>query len=90
MIRVIFTRILLFLLPFALYAIYLFLLRWRPNVARPATPWTALFIAGLALVVLSFVVLGLTEGESTQGVYIPPHAVNGKVIPGHVEKTPAR
>ena len=39
----------------------------------------ALFVSGLALVVASFVYVGLTEGESTQGRYVPPHVVNGKV-----------
>jgi hypothetical protein len=34
------------------------------------------------------VYLGLTEGEGTKGTYVPAHAVDGKVIPGHVEKTP--
>jgi hypothetical protein len=33
-------------------------------------------------------VLGLTEGESTEGVYIPPHVVDGKIVPGHIEKKP--
>lgn len=88
MIRIVLTRLALFLLPFAFYGLYLLLLRWRPNATRPPTPWTPLFIAGLLLVVLSFVVLGLTEGESTQGVYIPPYVENGKIIPGHVEKKP--
>jgi hypothetical protein len=45
-------------------------------------------IAGLALVAASFVYLGLTEGDSTTGKYVPAHVVNGKVVPGHVEKTP--
>lgn len=88
MIRILLSRLALFLLPFALYGIYLFLLRWRPNAVRRPTPWTPLFIAGLLLVILSFVVLGLTEGESTEGVYIPPHQVDGKIVPGHVEKKP--
>lgn len=88
MIRIILTRLALFLLPFALYGLYLFLLRWRPDIARPQTPWTGLFIAGLSLVVMSFVVLGLTEGESIEGVYIPPHVENGKIVPGHVEPKP--
>jgi hypothetical protein len=88
MIRIVLTRVALFLLPFALYGLYLLLLRWRPNAVRPQTPWTPLFIAGLTLVVLSFVVLGLTEGESTEGVFFPPLVVDGKIVPGHVEKKP--
>jgi hypothetical protein len=85
MIRIAFTRLLLFLLPFALYGVYLLLLRWRPNATRPQTPWTPLFIAGLLLVVLSFVFLGLTEGGTTEGVYVPPNAIDGKIVPGHFE-----
>jgi hypothetical protein len=88
MIRIILTRLALFLLPFALYGLYLFLLRWRPHAVRPQTPWTPLFIAGLSLVILSFIVLGLMEGDSTEGVYIPPHVVDGKIVPGHVEEKP--
>jgi len=86
MIRIILTRLLLFLLPFALYALYVYLLRFRPNSSRPQTPWTPLFIAGLSLVVLSFLVLGFTEPQNMEGTYVPPHAVNGKVVPGHFEK----
>jgi hypothetical protein len=88
MIRIVLTRLALILLPFALNGLYLLLLRWRPNAVRPQTPWTPLFIAGLSLVILSFLVLGLTEGDSTKGVYIPPHVVDGKIVPGHIEKNP--
>jgi Family of unknown function (DUF6111) len=84
MIREIGERALLFLVPFAIYGVYLLLvLRQRPT--RPPTPWALLFITGLILFVASFVYVGLTEGETTKGVYIPPHEVNGKIVPGHVE-----
>jgi hypothetical protein len=87
MIREIGERALLFLVPFAIYGVYLLLvLRQRPT--RPPTPWALLFIAGLVLFVASFVYVGLTEGETTKGVYVAPHEVNGKIIPGHVETTP--
>ena len=87
--RIIVERVLLFLAPFAIYGIYLLLmLRQRPTPMRPPTPWALLFISGLLLVVASFVYVGLTEGESTKGVYVPPHEVNGKIVPGHVEKGP--
>jgi hypothetical protein len=84
MMRQAFLRVLLFLLPFALFSIYAFLLN-RRGAARPVTPWTLLFVVGLGLVIASFVIVGLTEGESTQGVYVPPHAENGHIVPGHVE-----
>lgn len=85
MIRVLALRALLFAVPFAIYGAYLLLSRARSIVPTHDTPWTALFISGLALVVASFVYLGLTEGESTQGLYVAPHVVNGKIVPGHVE-----
>jgi Family of unknown function (DUF6111) len=86
MIRVLAVRVLLFAVPFAIYGAYLLVSRARSIVPTHDTPWTALFISGLALVVASFIYVGLTEGESTQGRYVPPHVVNGKVVPGHVEK----
>jgi hypothetical protein len=86
MIRVILTRILLFALPFALYGSWLALNRVRAKTPGPHTPWTSLIVAGLALVAASFIYVGLTEGESTSGTYVPPHVENGKIVPGHVEK----
>ncbi len=87
MMRSAFLRALLFLLPFALFTLYAFLIQRRGH-ARPATPWTLLFVAGLGLVIASFVLLALTEGETTKGVYVSPHLVNGKIVPGHVEQEP--
>lgn len=86
MTRIILERMLLFAVPFALYGIYLMLMRMRPppNTAR-ATPWTMLFIAGLSLFALSFLVWGFTEGEPTTGRYVAPHMVNGEVVPGYVQ-----
>jgi phosphoglycerol transferase MdoB-like AlkP superfamily enzyme len=89
--RVIFERFLLFGVPFIVYGGYLVLLRFfPPQPARPH-PWTVLFIAGLSLFALSFIVWGITEGEPTTGTYVAPHVVNGKIVPGYVvppEKKP--
>ncbi len=84
--RLLVTRLALFLLPFALY--YAFHLLTLRVPKHRLTPWTALVIAGLALVAGSFVYLGLTQGESTAGKYVPAHVVNGRIVPGHIEKTP--
>ncbi|HEY1837971.1 MAG TPA: DUF6111 family protein [Rhizomicrobium sp.] len=84
MIREIGERALLFLVPFAIYGVYLLLI-WRQRPNRPPTPWALLFITGLILFVASFVYVGLTEGESTKGVYVAPHVANGKIVPGHVD-----
>ena len=82
MIRMLIFRLVLFLVPFGLYGLYLFLVH-RSNPNRPATPWTVLFIAGLLLVVGSFVYTGLADKDVHRGVYVPPHAVDGKIVPGH-------
>lgn len=84
--RFLVTRVALFLLPFVIYFAFLLLSPVVPQ--RRLTPWIALVIAGLILVAGSFVWLGLTEGWSTGGRYVPAHEVGGKVVPGHVEKTP--
>ena len=76
--------VLLFLLPFALYALYL---RFRPvdENATPANhPWTLLVISGLTLVAASFVFWGLFENANQRGVYVPPHMEDGRLVPGRV------
>ena len=85
MTRTVIIRFCLFALPFALYALYLLTARGRRNVPARHHPWVPLTIAGLILVVLSFLVWGFTEGEPTGGVYVAPNLVNGKIVPGHVE-----
>jgi len=86
MIRLLVLRALLFLVPFAIYGGYLLLVRARAIIPTHDTPWTWLLVAGLSLVAASFFYVGFTEGESVQGHYVPPHVVNGKIIPGHVEQ----
>ena len=81
----IFFEILLFLLPFALYGVYLRLSKRDAETPARPHPWTILFISGLVLVAASFVIWGVTEGAGEQGVYIPPHVENGRVVPGRVE-----
>ena len=86
MTRIILERLLLFAVPFALYAIYVALMQLRPPAATARqTPWTMLFIAGLSLFALSFIVWGITEGEPTTGRYVAPHVVNGQIVPGYVQ-----
>jgi hypothetical protein len=86
MIRTLAIRTLLFAAPFAIYGLYYALMRQTRAQNTPATPWSLLFIAGLSLVAASFIFVGLTEGEPTNGVYVPPHEVNGHVVSGHMEK----
>lgn len=87
MIRRLLFDLLLFLLPFGLYGIYWRLARRNAADPRPH-PWLALFVSGLMLVAASFVWWRVTEGAGTEGVYVPPKNVDGRIVPGHVEKKP--
>jgi heme/copper-type cytochrome/quinol oxidase subunit 3 len=85
MVRRILFEMLLFLLPFALYASYLKLSKYDAEKPAQPYPWTVLFVSGLLLVAASFVVWGVTQGAGQQGVYVPPHLENGQVVPGRVD-----
>ncbi|HXJ02140.1 MAG TPA: DUF6111 family protein [Micropepsaceae bacterium] len=90
MIRRIFFEMLLFLLPFALYGAYWRLSKREETAPAPRHPWTILFASGLVLVAASFLFWGITEGSGEQGKYVPPHVVDGRVVPGHVEPATAK
>ena len=87
MIRPIATELLLFLVPFAVYAIYLVATRaelLHPESWRlPTLLW--LTIAALALMFGSFIVLAQWGGEPAGSRYIPAHIENGKLVPGATE-----
>lgn len=87
MIRIVLERMVLFALPFALFAAYVWLFRRRLQMPKPDTPWFWLTGAGLLLVIASFFYTGLTEGEPTTGVYVAPQYVDGKIVPAHVDET---
>ena len=82
MTRVFFGEMLYFLLPFAVFAIYLLILRRNPLLfsswSREAV-W--LVIAGLACVILALLITGLTADRST-GAFLPTHVEDGHVVPG--------
>ena len=81
---------LFFAAPFAVYALWLVIDRRIAKTPRAGAqlawrdaPWTWLTMAGLALMIASFAVLGQFSGEPP-GEYIPPHVVDGKVVEGEV------
>jgi hypothetical protein len=84
MIRPVFTELILFLIPFVVYAVYLAATRkglldagsWP--VARIA--W--LVIAALIMMIGSFVGLAQFGGVPPGSTYTPAHVENGRLVPG--------
>ena len=81
------TEIGIFLIPFAVYA--LFLLATRSALLAPSS-WpirmvAQLVLGSLLLVIVSFVLLAHFSGAPPNSTYIPAHMENGKFVPG-VEK----
>jgi hypothetical protein len=87
MIRPAFTEILIFLIPFAVYALFLVATRsgLMVQTSWPVHVIARLVIGSLLLVIVSFVLLAHFSGASPNSTYIPAHVENGKLVPG-VEK----
>jgi Family of unknown function (DUF6111) len=87
MIRPALTEIGIFLIPFAVYA--LFLIATRSGLLLQSS-WPIQLVAKLALgslllVVASFILLAHFSGASPDSTYVPAHIENGRLVPG-VEK----
>lgn len=87
MIRPVLTEVGIFLIPFAVYA--LFLVATRSGVTAPSS-WPAhllakLVLGSLLLVVVSLVLLAHFSGASPDSTYVPAHIENGRLVPG-IEK----
>ncbi len=87
MIRPVLTEIGIFLIPFAIYA--LFLIATRSGLLVQSS-WPVQIVAKLALgsllmVVVSFILLAHFSGAPPNSTYTPAHIENGKFVPG-VEK----
>ncbi|MBZ6078322.1 DUF6111 family protein [Microvirga puerhi] len=82
MTRAFIQEFLLFLLPFAAFAIYLIAARRNPlawSSWSAHVPWVG--IAGLVLVIASLILGGLVAERHT-GAFVPTHMENGRVVPG--------
>lgn len=87
MIRPALTEIGIFLIPFAVYALFLIATR-SGLLARSA--WRVIVVArllvgSLLLVVASLIFLAQFSGAPPNSTYFPAHIENGKLVPG-VEK----
>lgn len=80
------TQALLFLLPFAVYAIWLATSGrgWRAPEHWRGVPMVWLVASGVALTLASLATLALTTGGSTRSLYIPAHSENGVFVPGKI------
>jgi hypothetical protein len=87
MIRPALTEVGVFLIPFAVYAMFLIATRSGLLVQSswPADRLAKLLLGSLLLVVVSFILLAHFSGASPNSTYIPAHMENGKFVPG-VEK----
>ena len=84
MIRPVLTEIGIFLIPFAVYA--LFLIATRSGVFDQSSwplPLVAKLVLGsLLLVVVSFIFLAEFSGAPPESTYEPAHLDDGKLVPG--------
>ena len=85
MTRAVVQGVVLFLLPFVLFAAYLVIRRRNPLVWSHWSDQSLLLtITGLSFVVLSLIATGLLAERQT-GAYVPTRVENGRVVPGHFE-----
>jgi hypothetical protein len=84
MIRPALTEIGIFLIPFAVYAMFLVATRsgLLAQTSWPLHVIAKLLIGALLLVVASFVMLAHFTGAPPDSTYIPAHIENGKLVPG--------
>jgi hypothetical protein len=84
MIRPVLTELVLFLTPFALYAVFLFATRAEVFERASWSPRILLWLTGaaLALMIVSFVLLAQFSGAPTDSTYEPARIEDGKFVPG--------
>ena len=87
MIRPALTEVGIFLIPFAVYAVFLIATRTgvMAQSSWPVHIIAKLVLGSLLLVIVSFILLAHFSGASPNSTYVPAHIENGKFVPG-VEK----
>lgn len=87
MIRIGITELVLFAMPFLLYAVFLWATRagvMDPE-SWPVSRLIALAIVAFLLVIGSFVYFANYTGAPPGSTYVPAHMENGKFVPGQVK-----
>ncbi len=87
MIRPVFTEIVLFLAPFAAYAVFLFATRAEIFHRDAWTPRILVWLTGaaLTLLIVSFILLSQFSGAPPGSTYEPAHIEGGKFVPGRAK-----
>ena len=88
MLRKLLTIALPLLLPFLLYWAYLSLARRRTGVAGvpprwQEAPWIWIGAAGVALMIASLAVFGMSGGVKPGTRLVPPTLIDGEIVPSH-------
>ena len=84
MIRPVLTEVGIFLIPFAVYALFLIATRsgLMASSSWPAHLLAKLVLGSLLLVVVSFILLAHFSGAPPNSTYVPAHIEDGKFVPG--------
>lgn len=84
MIRPVLTEVGIFLIPFALYAVFLIATKSGLLVQSswPMHMIGKLAIVALLMIIASLILLAHFSGASPDSTYVPAHIENGKFIPG--------
>jgi hypothetical protein len=91
MIRVLFTYIVPFLLPIAVYALWVWYRTGyvakhggeAPRIEKG--PWPLLLFAGALLTVVVMGAVAVTSGKPAGSAYEPAHIEDGRIVPGNLE-----
>jgi len=84
MIRPVLTEVGIFLIPFAVYAVFLIASRsgLLVQASWPLHVVAKLAVGSLLLVIVSLVLLAQFSGAPPQSTYVPAHIKDGRLIPG--------
>ena len=88
MVRPLVTELLLFLTPFALYALSLWVTKRGGVLDRTNWPLAhvlCLLVASFVMAIVGFFVLAQWGGAPPGSTYIPAHIEDGKLVPGETK-----
>ena len=87
MLRFIAFDVAIFLLPFAVYALWLLVTRSGVGSAANWQAQTLAFLAlgGAVLMIVTLLVFTTFQGSPSGGTYHPAQIEDGRIVPGHID-----